>query len=100
LDKDRKWDPVNYENNAVTPEKLKKAVANALVASDGFVWVYNERPTWLLDSAEAKLGNGIDFGSPERNQVIKWVPRVYWEALRDARQLAYELKRREESGEN
>ena len=88
MDRDRHWDPVGIEKNFWTPEKFTKAVTNALLASDGFVWIYNERPTWLLDSADAKLGGGIDFGDPGRNETIKWLPRVYWEALEKAREAA------------
>jgi len=85
MDRDRHWDPVNLEKNFWTPEKFTRAVTHALVVSDGFVWIYNERPTWLLDSPDAKLGGGIGFGSPSRKNTIKWLPRAYWNALHQAR---------------
>ena len=88
MDRDRHWDPVHIENNFWTPDRFANTVQYALEASDGFVWIWNERPTWLLDSPDAKLNGGIDFGDPGRNETIKWLPRAYWTALEQARQNA------------
>ena len=93
MDRRGKWDPVDVENNHWTPEKFSKAITYALLASDGFVWVYNERPSFLLDSPEAKPGGGIDFdfgGATGRNELITWVPSVYGEAIEEGRKRAQE----------
>ena len=91
MDRKQKWNSVDVEENNWTPDKFSKAVAYALLASDGFVWIYNERPTWLLASPEDRLANGIDFGSEGRNKQIFWVPPAYDRAVMEGRKLAEEI---------
>ena len=86
-----KYDPDDLDRNFWTPERLANAVASALVAADGPVWIWNESPCWLLDSPEAKLGGGIDMSLHagwEMGKAVKYVPRAYWDALEQARQNA------------
>jgi len=104
VDRNQHWDPVHLDKNFWTPEKLRKVVANALAASDGFVWIYTERVTFWLDSPDAKPGGGIDLGTgvgdyAYRNQQIKWMPRAYWNAIEDARQDALAERQRERTGD-
>ncbi len=85
LDRNQKWDPVNIQDNYWTPKRLEDVIYYALIASDGFVWLWNERPTWLISSVDEKLGGGTDFGAPSRNEIIKPVPKVYWQSLAKAK---------------
>ncbi len=40
------WDPSNFSKNFFTPAELESAVNSALEVSDGYVWIYTERPKW------------------------------------------------------
>ena len=84
------FDSAHPERNHWTPERLTNAVANALIAADGPVWVWNEWPSWLLDSPDARLAGGIEPRHPgwEKDKAVQYVPRVYWDALERARQKA------------
>ena len=94
LDCDRAWDPENIKENYWSPEDYEKIITSAANASDGFVWLYLERPTWWLDdSPNAKLGGGITFETGgkknnERNKIIKPLPRSYWTPVENARKNA------------
>lgn len=93
LDRNRKWFPDEIEKNFYSPQRYQKAITNALAANDGFIWLYCERPTFWLDSATATLGEGVTPGTgvgdhSERDEVIKWMPRLYWTAIENARQHA------------
>ncbi len=90
MDRGGKWNSLDVEKNSWTPDKFRKAVGYALLASDGFLWIYNERPSWLLDSPEDKLANGVGFGSEGRNKQITWVSPAYDRALKAGRQRAQE----------
>jgi len=95
LDRDhtaQPWNSSNSEKNHWTPHRLALVVGNALAAGDGFVWIYSETATWLLDSED---GKDIDFGSPVRNSpgVMRYVPDAYWYALEKAKQRAEQLTR-------
>lgn len=93
LDRNRNWFPDEIEKNFYSPSRYQKAIENALSANDGFIWLYCERPTFWLDSATATLGEGVTPGTgvgdhSERNEIIKWMPRLYWTAIENARQHA------------
>gem|GEM_PF-4484929 len=97
LDRWRSWDPVDPEKNGWTPQGLEDVLVNALSANDGFIWLYLERPTFWLDASDAKLAGGVtpatgvgDYTS--RNEEIKWVPPVYWEAVNRARARAQQAR--------
>ena len=68
-----------------------------LLAYNGFVWIYNERPAWWLDSPQAKLSGKVDFrgpkefGVPDRNETISWTPRAFLDSLEQARERADHL---------
>ncbi len=90
MDRGGQWNSQEVDKNSWTPEKFGKAVGYALLASDGFVWIYNERPSWLLASSDDRLANGIDFGSEGRNKQITWIPSAYDRALEYGRKFANE----------
>jgi hypothetical protein len=47
MDHKRKgWDVTDFSKNHVTPAEFEAAVRSALAVSDGYVWVYSERPKW------------------------------------------------------
>ena len=101
VDRNRKWFPADIEKNFWSPEKIRKVVTNALIASDGFVWIYTERATFWLDSPTAKLGGGIKLSTGVgnhiwRNEEIKWMPRAYWQAIEKARQDALAERRQQD----
>jgi len=81
------YDADHPEKSHWTPERLTNAVANALIAADGPVWLWNQKPCWLLDSSEARLGGGIEFDSAKH----QYVPPVYWEAIEKGRKHAREF---------
>lgn len=93
LDKDRRWFADDPQKNSLTPAEYEESIFNALSVNDGFVWLYFERPTLWLDSPTAKLGGGIkpSTGAPntaDRDNVIKWIPRSYWQSIERARRRA------------
>ena len=40
------WNVDDFEKNHFSPERLKHAIHNAMVASDEFVWTYTQRAHW------------------------------------------------------
>lgn len=47
MDHKRKgWDVGDFSNNYFSPAELESAVRSALEVSDGYVWIYSERPKW------------------------------------------------------
>ena len=93
LDRWREWFPDDVERNGHTPAGFEQVIVNALAANDGFIWLYLERPSFWLDSPTAKFAGGVtpatgvgDYAT--RNEVIKWVPTVYWQAVKRARERA------------
>ena len=82
------WHSDRPNDNAMTPARLQKAVENALKISDGYVWIYNEYPSWWLDTPESIFGKGVRSRDDRIRWKTKpimdyqWIPRVYWEALR------------------
>ena len=51
---DHKWYPGIPEMNFFSPGRLQRAIYLALKHSDGYVWLWNERPNWYLDGPEAQ----------------------------------------------
>jgi len=84
------YDPDHPEKNHWTPRRLTNTLAAALIAADGPVWLWNEWPSWLLDSPDGRLAGGIEPRHPgwSQDQAVKHVPRVYSDALARARQKA------------
>jgi hypothetical protein len=47
MDHKRKgWDVADFSKNYFGPGELEAAVRSALAVSDGYVWIYSERPKW------------------------------------------------------
>jgi ribulose bisphosphate carboxylase small subunit len=47
MDHKRKgWDTADFSKNYFSPAEFEAAVRSALEVSDGYVWVYSERPKW------------------------------------------------------
>lgn len=47
MDHKRKgWDVADFSKNYFSPNEFEAAVRSALEVSDGYVWVYSERPKW------------------------------------------------------
>jgi hypothetical protein len=47
MDHKRKgWDVADFSNNFFSPGEFEAAVRSALQVSDGYVWIYSERPKW------------------------------------------------------
>ena len=74
------YDPDSPESNYFSPEKLEKTLKLALEVGDGYILFWNYRATWWLDSADARPAG--DALMSDRN---RYVPRVYWQALENAR---------------
>ena len=74
------FDPAFPETNFFSPEKLEDALKLALEIGDGYVLFWNYRANWWLDSVEARPADGAPL-----SQRSRWVPRVYWQALENAR---------------
>ena len=93
LDRNARWSPDKVEENFWSPERYGKAIANALSVNDGFIWIWCERPTFWLDSPTAKLAGGVTPatgvpGYANRDDIIKWIPRAYRQAIENARREA------------
>ena len=93
LDRNHHWSPDEIEENFWSPPRYQKAITNALAANDGFVWLWCQRPTFWLDSPAATLGEHVTpatgaVDEEGRNDKIKWMPRIYWTAIENARQHA------------
>src|SRR5262249_46946810 len=66
MDHKRKgWDVGDFSKNYFSPGELESAVRSALYVSDGYVWIYSERPRWWTK---------------------EMLPQAYVEALAKARQ--------------
>jgi hypothetical protein len=65
--KKRGWDVADFSKNYFSPAALEAAVRSALEVSDGYVWIYSERPKWWTN---------------------EMLPREYVEALANARKAA------------
>jgi hypothetical protein len=47
MDHKRKgWDVADFSKNFFSPAEFESAVRSALEVSDGYVWIYSERPKW------------------------------------------------------
>jgi hypothetical protein len=44
--KQKGWDVADFSKNYFSPGELETAVRSALEVSDGYVWIYSERPKW------------------------------------------------------
>jgi hypothetical protein len=44
--KKRGWDVADFSKNYFSPAEFESAVRSALEVSDGYVWIYSERPRW------------------------------------------------------
>ncbi len=88
LDRDQRWDPSSPQRNYWTPGRLALVLGNALAAGDGLVWIYSERPTWLLDLEDKRIP--ADIPQPAG---VKFVPDAYRQALDDGRRRAEALRR-------
>jgi hypothetical protein len=44
--KKKGWDVADFSKNYFSPAEFEAAVRSALQVSDGYVWVYSERPKW------------------------------------------------------
>ena len=75
------WYPDRPEDNYMTPQHLEKAVRCALKIGDGYVWIYNEHPSWWLDSPAATFGEG-SVNRPDHS----WIDPVYARAIERALQ--------------
>lgn len=65
MDHKRKgWDVADFSKNYFRPAEFASAVRSALEVSDGYVWIYSERPKWWTN---------------------EMLPRAYVEALAKAR---------------
>jgi hypothetical protein len=65
MDHKRKgWDVADFSKNYFSPAEFEAAVRSALAVSDGYVWVYSERPKWWAN---------------------EMLPKAYVEALAKAR---------------
>jgi len=42
----RGWDLSDFTRNHFTPSEFEGAVRSAMAASDGYVWIYTEKPRW------------------------------------------------------
>ena len=61
------------------PDRLAKAIRNALTVGDGYVWVDTEYPSWWLDGPDATFGDQVRSGDDH-----KWIDPVYWRAVESA----------------
>ena len=65
MDHKRKgWDVADFSKNYFSPAEFETAVRSALEVSDGYVWIYSERPKWWTN---------------------EMLPKAYVEALAEAR---------------
>jgi len=65
MDHKRKdWNVSNFSRNYFSPREFEAAVRSALAISDGYVWIYSERPKW------------------GKNELL---PKEYVDALREGR---------------
>ncbi len=65
MDHKRKgWDVADFTKNYFSPVEFETAVRSALEVSDGYVWIYSERPKWWTN---------------------EMLPKAYVEALGNAR---------------
>jgi hypothetical protein len=48
------WDVADFSKNYFSPAEFEAAVRSALDVSDGYVWVYSERPKWWTNEMLAK----------------------------------------------
>ena len=88
------WYPDRPQDNYMTPEHLEKAVRIALRQSDGYVWIYNEFPSWWLGSPEATFAEGVQ----SRDDHL-WIPPVYRQAVERALR-SHGTKLRPDTAEN
>ena len=44
--KKKGWHVADFAKNYFTPAEFETAVRSALAVSDGYVWIYSERPKW------------------------------------------------------
>lgn len=44
--KKKDWDVADFTQNYFSPAEIEAAVRSALDVSDGYVWIYSERPKW------------------------------------------------------
>ena len=72
--------PAHPEKNHFTPERLTEALRLALEIGDGYVLLWEGAANWWLDSPDARPADGV-----QTQPGSKWVPRVYWDALEQAR---------------
>jgi hypothetical protein len=47
--KKKDWDVKDFSKNYFGPAEFESAVRSALEVSDGYVWIYSERPKWWLN---------------------------------------------------
>ena len=40
------WDVSDFSKNSFSPAEFESTVRSALEVSDGYVWIYSERPKW------------------------------------------------------
>ena len=82
------WYADRPQENYRTPDYLETSVRNAIEVSDGYVWIYNEFPSWWLDGPEASFGQGVLVAGKIRAAndpgPHSWIPRVYWRSLNNA----------------
>ena len=48
------WNVSNFSTNHFSPEEFEKSLDQALVHSDGYVWLYTEKPRWWKAAAPAE----------------------------------------------
>ena len=75
------WYSDQPENNYMTPARLETALRNAITASDGYVWIYSENPSWWLTGPGDTFGEDVVFFEDENHG---WVDQAYHQAMRDA----------------
>lgn len=73
------WYPDRPEDNYMPPDRLERALRHAIEASDGYVWVYTEYPSWWLDNASATFGPDV-----RSRDDHSWIDPVYWKAIENA----------------
>ena len=44
--KKKGWDVADFSKNFFSPAEWESTVGSALEVSDGYIWIYSERPKW------------------------------------------------------
>jgi len=77
---DYKWFPRNPQMNRFSPGRLQRTIHLALKHSDGYVWLWSERPNWYLDGPDAK-----PHAPAQQQEKSRGIDRRYRHAVTGAR---------------